>query len=253
VSRFTLLLVGFVVLAAAVGGGVLAWSVQKPETASITTAVQPADTSDSPPVVPVAPADAVAAPGSEPTPPPSAGGGAATAPTPAPTLAPTPPAVDRSPIDIALDFDDAMVAAAIAEGERTPLVGLPARDAVAGGALIMELEDAGFDLTGVDLAIYPASSAQSMVVLSTDDASAELLAENNEGEDDDANGELAFLLISSPVLADFEVERLVLRHTTVDEEGPLIITFSALLQDLWTSIESDEDPFSFFAVQAERP
>lgn len=64
-----------------------------------------------------------------------------------------------------------------------------------------------FDVTGLQLTVYPASSTTAFVLMETDDSSAPV----NEEDGGDQ------FVLGSPAIADADVERLVLRHSSADK------------------------------------
>jgi hypothetical protein len=165
---------------------------------------------------------------------------------------PAQPEADPNGDDVSLDsfeFSDEVLEAAIAEGAANPLVGAPSRDSVATELLIAQLSEAGVDLTGMEVIVYPASSVPSFVLLTTDD-STPLLA----SEDDAALEAFVTGLLGSPMRADFEVEKLIMQHSGTDESGAFVMTLMVRLEDLETATTSGADVlFEQAAIQMERP
>ena len=143
------------------------------------------------------------------------------------------------------DIPDELIAEAIAEAANSPLEGLAGRDSLTTARLTSELTGAGFDLTGMDVTVYWPGAAPGIVVVTTDDA-APLI-------NDDAAGEgLLTSLTASSALDDAGVDRLLMQHSTSDDQGPLLITMTVLLSDLAESAATGSDVSDIFAVQAER-
>ena len=156
-----------------------------------------------------------------------------------PTPVPEPPVSTAS-----ADIDDALIEAVMAQAAASPLVGLPGRDEIATVRLVDQFRAAGYDLNGLDFSIYPASSADSFVLVETSDSTPLLASESGE----------AFItdLLGSPILSEYEVERLVLQHESVDEQGsPVLVTMTILVSDFEDAINTGADVFSLFAVQME--
>ncbi len=150
------------------------------------------------------------------------------------------------PVVDGITFSEEMLAAAIAAGEADPLDGLPARDAVTTDGLVGELAAAGYDLTGLRITVYPASSAPSFILMETDDSTALINAE-------DGGEAFVVTLLDSPVVAAAGTEQLVLRHSGNDDEGPFVITFMVPLESLRAAAAGSEDIAESVSVQVERP
>lgn len=157
----------------------------------------------------------------------------------------TEPAVDQPAVD-GVTFSDAMLETAIAAGEADPLDGLPGDDDIATEALVGELTEAGYDLTGMRVTVYPAGSAPSFMLFETDDSSALVNA-------DDGGDAFVMALLESPVLADSGVEQLVMQHSGTDDEGPFVITFLIPLDELRSAADGTTDISESIAVQVDRP
>ena len=185
------------------------------------------------------------------------------APTPAPGSEPTPePAQGEVAVEPtsetevtagslgSFDFDDSVIEAAIVEGAANPLAGLPSRDVVATELLNAQLAATGVDLTGMEFTVFPASAIPSFVLMTTSDSTPLL---GLDGVSDDAGSD-QFLteLFGSTVLADFEVEKLIMQHSGTDEVGPFVMTITVRLEDLQAASEG-ADVFDRMAVQIERP
>lgn len=230
-----------IVLGAGVAGviGVLVWNATQQEGVVITATPDAISTAD-------------------PTPP-----QAQPEPTPAPPFEPTPVAAQgegqvepTSETEVAagslgsFDFDESILEAAIVEGAANPQVGLPSRDVVATELLRAQMATTGVDLSGMEFIVYPAGVIPSFVLLTTSDSTPLL---GLDGVSDDAASE-RFLteLFGSPVLADFEVEKLIMQHSGTDELGPFVLTLTVRLEDLQAATEG-ADVFDRIAVQMERP
>ena len=167
-----------------------------------------------------------------------------------PTQAPTEPSTTRvattNPTGV-FDVDDAFIERALATAVATPPKDLPipGPDAVATALLNEEFAATGLDLTGLEIIVYPLDLSESLVVMLSDDSTA--LAENEDGMD-----LLVTALLESPTVERFNIGRLALQHSTVDEEGPVVVTFSVAMSDLTESENVDADFFDRVAVQLER-
>lgn len=232
-------------VAGAVVIGVVAWTsaqdegvlvVAPPGTAS-TTDPTPSQAASAPTSVPV----------SEPTAQPAQGEASAE-----PT---SEPAAAVGPLG-SFDINDEVLEAAIIEGAANPLVGLPSRDRVATALLNAQLAETGVDLTGMEFIVYPASSISSFVLLTTSDATPLLgldgSSDSSDSSEDAASERFLTELIGSPVIADFDVEKLIMQHTGTDEVGPFVMTLTVSFEDLHAATEG-VDVFDRIAVQMERP
>lgn len=150
------------------------------------------------------------------------------------------------------DFDDELIAAAVAEGAANPQTGLPSRDHVATALLNAELASAGVDVRGMEFTIYPAGAVPSFILLTTSDATP-LLALDSGASDDTASEQLLMTLFGSSVVADFEVEKLIMQHSGTDEVGPFVMTIMVRLADLEAASATGADAFEDIAIQMERP
>lgn len=90
-------------------------------------------------------------------------------PVPPPGQAPAETAVPDAPTS-PIQFDEALIADAIAQGGANPLVGLPTRNVVATELLIAQFTSAGIDLTGIEFIVYPESAVPSFVLMTTSDS-----------------------------------------------------------------------------------
>ena len=160
------------------------------------------------------------------------------------------PTVEIGPMHSS-DIDAALIEEAIVEGAASPLEGLPGRDRLATALLNEQLRSAGVDLTGMVLTIYPAATVPSFLLFETTDTTPLLGIES--GEVDQLASEQFFTeLFASSVLADFEVEKLIMQHSGSDEVGPFVLTILVRLDDLQLAIDGAE-VLDRFAVQMERP
>lgn len=143
------------------------------------------------------------------------------------------------------DFSDALLDQALADGAANPLSdgSLPARDEVATARLVGGLTDSGFDLTGLQFTVYRGGTAPSFLLMESDDSAALV--------NDDAGAE-TFVpeLLASPGVTD--VERLVMQHSSRDDQGPFVVTLSLRMDDLREAAETEADVFDRIAVQVER-
>jgi hypothetical protein len=148
----------------------------------------------------------------------------------------------------ALDFDDAMIERAIAEAAATPPEDLqtPGRDQVATALLVEEFTSSEIDLGGLELIVFPLDISKSFVLMLTDDSTA--LLETEGGFE-----LIVAQLLESPSVARFNIRQLVMQHSTVDDEGPLVVTFAVAMSDLDEAVSNGTDIFDRIAVQAERP
>ncbi len=143
------------------------------------------------------------------------------------------------------DFSDALLEQALADGAANPLAdgSLPARDEVATARLVSGLAEGGFDLTGLQLTVYKGGTAPSFLLMESDDSAALV--------NDDAGAE-TFVpeLLASPGVAD--VDRLVMQHSSSDDQGPFVVTLSLRMDDLREAANTGADVFDRIAVQVER-
>lgn len=180
------------------------------------------------------------------------------APTPATGAVPTPPAAQDPAVDpppteeggtapvsqASADISDAMIETALAAAAANPLPGLPGLDEIATVRINDELIEGGYDLASMDISIYPASSADSFILIETSDSTPLLASEAGEG--------FVLDLINSAILTEYEVERLVMRHTTVDEVGaPVRVTLTIGLGELRDAVATEADLFGLLSVQTE--
>ncbi len=143
------------------------------------------------------------------------------------------------------DFSDALLEQALADGAANPLGegSLPARDEVATARLVSGLTESGFDLSGLQLTVYRGGTAPSFLLMESDDSAAIV--------NDDAGAE-TFVpeLLASPGVAD--VDRLVMQHSSSDDQGPFVVTLSLRMDDLREAAETGADVFDRIAVQVDR-
>jgi len=144
-----------------------------------------------------------------------------------------------------LSLDDTVLEELIAEGATDPFRGLPARDALATALLSNELESAGFDLTGMELVVYPAGQIPAFVFIGTND-------ETSLIEDDSGAESFITQLLTSAAITNSEVTRLVMQHTSADEDGPYVLTLTVLTSDLQEAVDTGLRVFDRMAVQVER-
>ncbi len=156
------------------------------------------------------------------------------------------PVSDPGPLG-SYDFDDALIEQAIADAEGDPFVGLPGPDFLATESLISEFTASGFDLSGLEIVVYPAGSISAFVLMSTTDSTALIL-----DEDDDGGEGFVTQLLASAVLTEFGVDRLIIQHDGLDDEGPFVMTLSVLVADLRDAVDSGADLSDRIAVQLER-
>lgn len=145
------------------------------------------------------------------------------------------------------DFDEALITEAIAEAEARPLEygHLAGRDLAATALVNQEFASAGFDLSGLEMVVYPLGPSESFLLFLSDDETALLSVEGGF--------ELfAGQLLSSPRVPEFGIERLVMQHRTSDDEGPLTVTFTVSIDDLREGYETGVDIWDRVAVQVER-
>ena len=153
-----------------------------------------------------------------------------------------PPPDDTGPTgssDIAVD----LLEAAIQAGEADPIEGdfLPGADDLASARLVDELVGRGIDLSGMEIDVYPAGSVPSFALLRTDDDTALL---NEDGGAD------AFLL--ALLETETGIDRIVLQHSSSDDDGPYLLTITLRLEDLQRAVDNGTSVFDDAAAQVER-
>lgn len=156
------------------------------------------------------------------------------------------PDLERTAVPFALD--DALTDEAIVRAESSPLPGpeLPGRDLVATSAFAQALSETGVDMIGVDVVVFPAGSVPAFALITVDE-SAPIVTEEGAGD-------LLFMeLLESAVLAAREVDRVVMRYSSSDEDGPYTISFTAVLSELSDVVGTETDVSEHVSVQVDRP
>ncbi|MEX0826265.1 MAG: hypothetical protein WD184_05905 [Acidimicrobiia bacterium] len=118
-----------------------------------------------------------------------------------------------------------------ATGVNAVLGGPP--DEIATLLILADLEDAGIDLTGIEIFVWPISGTGSSLVVIEFGDSAGLYA-----EDDDQATLLVNSVLTHPVIAEQNITRMVLRIAGADEEGPYVFTMTALVADMLRSLST---------------
>lgn len=128
--------------------------------------------------------------------------------------------------------------------DRPPLVG--SSDRVAASIVREDLIASGFDVTGIEIGVWPIDRGRSsLLIVEIDDSAASL------GEDDEATVALLAALADQPVLAERNVERFALVYRGEDETGVFILTITDTLDALRAVAAGDDEALADTLVQLE--
>ncbi len=135
-----------------------------------------------------------------------------------------------------LDDPDAFLAAnadALEGIPDDPLGGSPSYRAAA--AFADELEQAGFDLTELEIWVWPVSGTGDTLLILAAGPTTPLL------EDDAGADSLVEMMLSSPALADAGVTRMALVFESADAQGPFSVTYTVALDALRSALAEGRD------------
>lgn len=103
-------------------------------------------------------------------------------------------------------------------------------------ALTAELEATGLDLTGTRIEVRPATgTGESLLVFWIDDTAIAL------GDDDGATDTLLGALLGSAIVDGASITRFVINYRSEDDDGPFVLTATALIADMRTALETGRD------------
>jgi hypothetical protein len=132
-----------------------------------------------------------------------------------------------------------------ATGSDLTLGGSP--DAATAAAVTRHLEDAGFDLTGVEISVLPVSGLDgSLLVFDITDEAEGLLSSDDGGE--------AFVktFLSAPEMTEASVNQLVLTYRGSDEQGSYVATVTIPIAKLEAALASGTNVGDQLRVQIDR-
>jgi hypothetical protein len=164
-------------------------------------------------------------------------------------------ATEETDKELIVDFDELLAAAL--ENEPLPLdSGAIGSDLILGGSpdsvsaatITQGLEDAGFDLVGIEVSVWPITGMDaSLIVMEVRDEA--ITVGDDESDDDDA---FMKTLLAMPEIEEASVAEIVTVYRGVDDQGSFVFTvtmpISALEQALASGSEIEDD----MLVQIER-
>jgi predicted small lipoprotein YifL len=120
-------------------------------------------------------------------------------------------------------------------------------DSASAAAIVLGLEEAGFDLSDIDVSVLPISGmdASLLVLEVTDDVEA-LISEDEEG------AALARALLASPEIEDASITEIVSMYRGTDELGSFVMTFTISITALREAQATGADVGDELLVQIER-
>jgi hypothetical protein len=132
-----------------------------------------------------------------------------------------------------------------ATGSDFTLGGSP--DSASAAAIVLGLEEAGFDLSDIEMSVLPISGMDaSLLVLEVTDDVAALMSEDEE------SAALAGALLASPEIENASITELVTIYRGADEQGSFVMTFTISITALREAQASGTDVGDELLVQIER-
>lgn len=135
-----------------------------------------------------------------------------------------------------------------------PLTGLDAVIAESpndtlGAALTQSLRDAGVDLTGVTITVWPVSgTGTSLLMLAFDEA-----AQSYAAEDGGESADLLGTLMASPLIDAATITRVVVRYADADEQGPFVLVAVSTVEGMRASLAGGDAGEVLLSIERETP
>ena len=162
-------------------------------------------------------------------------------------------ATDEGPFD----FDEFLAAVVESEpvlldneaiGSDLILGGSP--DTVSAAAITRGLEDAGVDLSGIEVSVLPITGRDaSLVVFEVTNEDEVVISGEGQSDDDDA---FMKTLLAMPEVEEASITELVTIYRGVDDQGSFVVTFTVSISALEEALASGSEIGDDMLVQVER-